>query len=300
MLHHYFRQAAHLTTQVAFARKRFKLLLRSTIGELDLRTQAVAAATNFFSMVVRPVVIEAPFGSSMLVVAPHQDDEVIGCGGAMALQRRTGRAAKAVVLQDGAHEHAQVSMTRDALREKRNAESRAAARVIDAEEPTFLARQDLRADAESTAIALHELIESRQVDAVFTPFVLDGHPDHRLCNVILAKALKDVRRRLRVLQYEVWATCIPNVVVVIDAVNEEKAKMLSCFEFANGAVNYAHATIGLNMFHSRLLPAGRARYVEAFFESPREEFLEMVEAVESAERRTVAKEAQLGTGGQAE
>jgi LmbE family N-acetylglucosaminyl deacetylase len=41
----------------------------------------------------------------MLVVAPHQDDEVIGCGGALALQVRSGNPAAIVVLQDGADEH---------------------------------------------------------------------------------------------------------------------------------------------------------------------------------------------------
>ncbi len=297
MLRHYLRQAAHLATEFAFARRRFKLLLRATLTDVDLRMHEVAAATNFFSGTVQPVVIGPPFGNSMLVVAPHQDDEVIGCGGAMALQRRSGRRAKVVVLQDGAHEHAQVSMTRDALREKRNAESRAAARVIDAEEPTFLARQDLRADAELIAATLRDIVDDRGVDTVFTPFVLDGHPDHRACNLILANALRGVRRPMRVLQYEVWASCIPNVIVVIDEVREEKATMLACFEFANAAVNYAHATMGLNMFHSRLLPAGRARYVEAFFESPREEFLEMVAAVESAEHRAFEKREQPGIGG---
>lgn len=285
MLRHYLRQAAQIATQFAFAHRRFKLLLRTTLGDIDLRMHAVAAATNFFSTTVQPVVIEAPFGRLMLVVAPHQDDEVIGCGGAMALQRRKGRSTKVVVLQDGADEHGQVSMSRDALRERRNEESRAAARVINAEEPIFLGKRDLRADVESIVATLRGVIESRQVDAVFTPFVLDGHPDHRACNMILARALKDVRRHIRVLQYEVWANCIPNVVVIIDDVMEQKVNMLSCFQFANGAIDYAHATKGLNMFHSRLLPAGKARYVEAFFETPREEYLEIVEAVESAERR---------------
>lgn len=284
MLRHFLRRTAQTLTEFAYARRRYKLLLRTSLKDLDQRMQAVAAATNFFSTAVKPIVIEAPFGESMLVVAPHQDDEVIGCGGAMALQRRAGRRVKVVVLQDGADEHAQVSMTREALRDRRNAESRAAAGVIDAEEPMFLGSRHMRQDAESLAGTLRELIESSCVDSVFTPFVLDGHPDHRACNAILAMALANLDTEIRVLQYEVWANCIPNVAVVIDDVVTQKEKMLECFEFANSAVNYSHATLGLNRFHSRLLPAGRARFVEAYFESPLSDYLEIVKTVESAGR----------------
>lgn len=148
----------------------------------------------------------------------------------------------------------------------------------------FVGSRHMRQDAGSIADILRELIETRRVDSLFTPFVLDGHPDHRACNAILAMALANVDRKVRVLQYEVWANCIPNVAVVIDEVVAQKERMLECFAFANSAVDYSHATLGLNRYHSRLLPAGRARFVEAYFESPLPEYLEIVKAVESAER----------------
>lgn len=260
--------------------------MRTSFRDIDLRLQAVAAATNFFSTAIRPVVISAPFGKSMLVVAPHQDDEVIGCGGAMALQRRCGRATQVVVLQDGADEHRQMSLARDQLREMRNAESRAAARVIDAAEPIFLGRMSLRNESSSVESALREIIERNHVDVLFTPFILDGNPDHRACNRILASVLRDIDRDIRILQYEVWANCLPNVAVVIDEVMPQKLEMLSCFRFANSALDYTHTTTGLNMFHSRMLPAGTARYVEAYFEAPRESYLELVSAVTRVEHDT--------------
>lgn len=284
VLRHYLRQAADRATQIIYARRKFKLLMRTNFRDINLRLQAVAAASNFFSTAIRPVVISAPFGKSMLVIAPHQDDEVIGCGGAMALQRRCGLATQVVVIQDGADEHQQVSLSRDELRETRNAESRAAALIIDASEPIFLGQKELRNESESIKAALRKIIETNQVDAIFTPFVLDGNADHRSCNAILASVLMDVDREIRVLQYEVWANCIPNVAVIIDDVMELKREMLSCFRFANSALDYAHSTMGLNMFHSRMLPAGSARYVEAYFEAPRIEYIELIAAVERAER----------------
>lgn len=283
MWRRYLKRGADTITEWAFSRRRFKLLMRAAFEELPSRSRTIAASTSFFSSVVRPIVLRPPFGDSVLVVAPHQDDEVIGCGGVMALHRRSGSAVRAVVLQDGADEHVQVGLSRAQLVGMRNEESRAAARVIGATEPIFLNEPVLRMNAEEVAFGLRNIVESDRVEAIFVPFILDAHPDHRMSNVIVSKALSGYPKSLRVFQYEVWGSCIPNVVVVIDDVVDQKVEMLKCFRFANGAIDYAHATIGLNMFHSRLLPAGRARYVEAFFESPLEAYLEMVDAVTAAE-----------------
>jgi LmbE family N-acetylglucosaminyl deacetylase len=285
MFRHYVRQAARAGLQYLLAHRQVKMFLRTSLSDIDLRLQALASTTDFFSSVVQPVLVTAPFGKSVLVVAPHQDDEAIGSGGALILQRRTGNTAAVVVLHDGADEYLHVATTRDALRELRNAESRAAARVANIDEPTFLGLQDLRSATDEAAAALKRMITARDVSAIFTPFVLDGHPDHRACNSILARALTGEKRRIRVLQYEVWGQCIPNVMVIIDDVIDQKMEMLACFKFANKAIDYAHAVKGLNMFHSRLLPAGQARYVERFFELPSEEFIQLVGEVEAAESR---------------
>jgi LmbE family N-acetylglucosaminyl deacetylase len=265
MLRHYFRQAKGLLVQIFLANRQFKLLLRTTLTGLDLRLQALASLTDFYSTIMTPIPITPPFGKSMLVLAPHQDDEAIGCGGALALQVQNGFRASVIVLQDGADEHASLSMTREALAELRNQESRDAAREVGIDPPLFLGLRDLRSNADATASTL------------------DGHPDHRATNLILGKALAKSDRTIRVLQYEVWSHCIPNVLVVIDGVEQKKSDMLACFKLANKALDYAHATKGLNMFHSRLLPAGQARYVECFFELPRKEFVELVERVGKAE-----------------
>src|SRR3954462_15357013 len=56
-------------------------------------------------------------GERLLVLAPHPDDEVIGCGGLVALHLRDGRKVHVVVATDGAQ-------AGDAA--QREAESRAA------------------------------------------------------------------------------------------------------------------------------------------------------------------------------
>jgi len=276
MIRERFRQLYRRLIPLLFSRRQYKLFLKSAIGELELRRLQLAAAADYFSPGIRAIPVKAPFGKSLLVIAPHQDDEVIGCGGALALQVRSGRKAQVLLLQDGADEHEGEGLTRAALTELRNAESRRAAALLQIE-PIFLNLQDLKATADVAATRISELIQRHRIDAVFAPFVLDGHPDHRTTNQILAAALKGVSWPVRVLGYEVWGLCIPNVLVVIDEVMDLKLQMLACFPYANHSVDYLNSTQGLNMYRSRLLGAGECRYAECFFELPRSEYIELVE-----------------------
>ncbi len=288
MIGEYLRQMYRTVLPLLYARSKFKLFLKAGLGDIDLRMLALASQTDYFSNFVRPVPIRAPFGTSMVVVAPHQDDEAIGCGGVLALQLRSGQAASIVVLQDGADRCEQLGYTRQAMMEMRNDESRRAAAAIAAPPPIFL-NHPVLAEDDAQIAELAEILVERKADAVFIPFPLDGHRDHRTANYILAGALRKIPWQVRVFGYEVWGLSIPNVIVVIDDAVEAKTAMLQCYTFANSALDYVNSTLGLNMFHSRMLGAGECRYAERFFELPREEYIELAGRIRAAELAAAAK-----------
>jgi len=284
MIRDYIRLAYRTALPLVYARSKFKLFLNSSLADIDVSMQQLASTTDYFSRFMRPIPIKAPFGNSMLVVAPHQDDETIGCGGALALQVRAARSAFVVVLQDGADDHDSFGLTRQELAALRNKESCRAAALLGIESPRFLGHANLRAEAQRVSEELREIILARKPDAIFVPFMLDGHPDHRAANIILAEALRNIGWKVRIFGNEVWGLCVPNVIVVIDDVMEQKLAMLSSFEFANKAVDYVHSTKGLNMYHSRMLGSGLCQYAERFFEIPADEYIELVGRVYAAER----------------
>ncbi len=283
MIRLYLRRLYRLTLPLLSGRKQFKLFLNAALGDVNLRMLSLASVTDYFTSFVRPLVVTAPFGKSMVILAPHQDDEAIGCGGALVLQLRSGNAAAIVILQDGADGHEELGMSRRELAELRNEESRRAAAAVGVDPPVFLDHARLAGSVPEASEQVRGIIVERKADAVFVPFVLDAHPDHRSANYILAEALKGVDRNVRVFGYEVWGLCIPNVLVVIDEAIAEKMRMLSCFTWANSAIDYAHSTKGLNMYHSRMLGAGECRFAERFFELPREEYIELVERIRAAD-----------------
>jgi len=288
MIREYLRQIYRNALPLLYGRRQFKMFLKAGLGDIDLRMLALASTTDYFSNFVRAIPIRAPFGRSMVVIAPHQDDEVIGCGGALALAVRSGEAPSIVILQDGADGCEELGFTRQTMTEMRNEESRRAAAVIAAPPPVFLNHRVLADDASQIA-EMADILIDRKADAVFIPFPLDGHPDHRTANYILAGALRKISWNVRVFGYEVWGLCIPNVVLIIDDVIETKTEMLRCFTFANSALDYTNSTRGLNMFHSRMLGAGECRYAERFFELPREEYIELVRRIRAAESPAAVK-----------
>jgi LmbE family N-acetylglucosaminyl deacetylase len=301
MIYSYLQRLYRLIFGVIYSRSRFRLYLNATVGDVNLRMLALASEADYFSGFARPIPLQAPFGKSVLVVAPHQDDEAIGCGGALCLQTRSGNAAAIVMLQDGADGFEATGMSRQQMTEMRNEESRQAAKAAGlTAPPLFLNHSSLAESVAKAAEQVRAIITERKVDAVFIPFVLDAHPDHRWANIILAEALKKVTWNVRVLGYEVWGMCIPNVLVIIDDAIEDKRKMLDCFQWANTALDYTHSTIGLNMFHSRMLGAGQCRYAERFFEVPRKEYIELVERVRaSADAAATRAQAHMADQGRA-
>ena len=281
MIREYLRRGYRAILPLIYARSNFKLFLTTSFSGMDQRLQQLAAASDYFSTFMKPIQIRAPFGRSMVVLAPHQDDETIGCGGALALQVRAKQQAYVVLLQDGAGDSGDLGFSRQELNALRNEESRRAAAVIGMEAPRFLNHASLEAESAQAAAELHQILRERHADAIFAPFFLDGHPDHRTTNSILADALQGIDWDIRILGYEVWGLCVPNVLLVIDEVMEQKLQMLSCFDFANKALDYVHSTKGLNMYHSRMLGAGMCRYAERFFEIPKKEYLELMARVGS-------------------
>ena len=59
---------------------------------------------SFDALPLRPADFAPTLGPTV-VVAPHPDDESLGCGGLLALLRRAGVAVGAVLVSDGTMSH---------------------------------------------------------------------------------------------------------------------------------------------------------------------------------------------------
>jgi N-acetylglucosamine malate deacetylase 1 len=222
----------------------------------------------------RSALVWRPRGENIVVLAPHMDDEVIGCGGALYQHIRNGADVTVVFLTDGragsrklAHisgeERKQHQRT---LIEVRKKEARRAAIMLGIKETIFLDAEE--ANLTSTweiQQKVRRILDVLCPDLVYLPFFLEEHPDHRAVSRILLDATVDTSLRFECVGFEIWTPLFPNCLVEITDVIDVKKRAIECYESQLADADYLHTCLGLNAFRASALLDNKDGYVEAFF-----------------------------------
>jgi LmbE family N-acetylglucosaminyl deacetylase len=201
---------------------------------------------------------------NVLVIAPHPDDETIGCGGTLCLHRQRGDRTIVVCLTSGELGLKHLPRPKAwAIREK---EARAAAKILDVAKVYFLRQPDwmLGDHVEAAGNALRPVLEREQPQIIYLPHEADGHPDHRAAKPVLRLAMKDIQPfRPELRAYEIW-TPLPahDHLEDITRVMPRKLRTLRTHASQLSEFNYERAVRGLNAFRGEL--EAKCRYAEVF------------------------------------
>jgi LmbE family N-acetylglucosaminyl deacetylase len=151
--------------------------------------------------------------TSALIVAPHPDDEALGCGGAIALLRALGCRVRILVVSDGAQSHPNSrKYPAPALRALRKTETLTAMQLlgVDKSDITFLQLPDSAVPAATSpnfnaaAALCHAYLAATSPQLLFLPWRNDPHPDHRATWQLFAAALARCTFAPRTLEYPIW------------------------------------------------------------------------------------------------
>lgn len=159
----------------------------------------------------------------ILVLAPHPDDDVLGCGGLISAATAAGVEVHIAYLTDGRRSHVGSRHWSAArLIEARRAEARNAAQLLGVEpwRLTFLPNRDgtllLNANAQrKTARILDELVRRHGIRRIFTSWLHDPHPDH-VAAALLAQGMHERRPQLTIISYPVYGRLLPDRTVLHD------------------------------------------------------------------------------------
>jgi len=226
----------------------------------------------------RPLLV-LPSVPRVLAIAPHPDDETIGCGGTLARFAAVGATVEVVLVTDGGATLTARRATQT-IRSQRREEARAACAILGLGAPRCLGLPDgeVGAHLPQLAQALQEAILEVQPDLLLAPWVLDAHPDHRAVSHALAHLVSQGRFDLEVADTalsrvpELWGyeahtpIPLPDRVIDITEVLDRKQAALQVHTTAGRAFELS-AALALNQWRSLATRAGLGA-AEAFLTQP--------------------------------
>ncbi|MDO8894419.1 rhamnan synthesis F family protein [Nitrosomonas sp.] len=204
-----------------------------------------------------------------LVFAPHPDDEVFGCGGAIMRHIEQNVPVRVIIVSDGAHGVSDENKT-EYTRQRRN-ESITAAHLLGYGMPIFWQYQDRQVCySEKLIQEILTAIRETGADLVYAPSVFEMHPDHRAMGMAVVEAIRRIGKAVRVVLYEVGIPLRPNLLLDISDLAVRKTAAMECFVSQNARQRYDQHITALNRYRTYTLPAS-VTAAEAYIVIPAEE-----------------------------
>jgi LmbE family N-acetylglucosaminyl deacetylase len=265
----FLKELAKSILALLWSRRGYKFFIKDWVSLGDLSGCREVLATMRFTRNLEPVALQLPPAKRLLVLAPHPDDETLGAGGTLIRSIKSGAVAKTVYVTSG----------RASLAKAMEEEARRVSASV-GYEAEFLGYplNDIPIGSEAQE-RVAECINRFDPQIVFIPFLLDDHDDHRRVNHLLYLADKQglLRSKYEFWAFQVYSTVIPNVVVDITDVAEEKAVTVNLWSSQKESRDWAHYILGMNAFNSRFLKKPGQNYVESFLVLPSEEYFSLCE-----------------------
>ncbi|MCP9236517.1 bifunctional PIG-L family deacetylase/class I SAM-dependent methyltransferase [Lewinella sp. JB7] len=151
--------------------------------------------------------------SFTVIVAPHPDDESLGCGGLIATLTGRGQDVRIIFVSDGSMSHPN---SEEFPRERRAAVRREEAtaacaelgvgsdRIVFFDLPDGEVPREYAANFGAPVETMVDLLEKWQPDTIVVPWRRDLHPDHRATWDICRAAADRHPQTLRWIEYPIW------------------------------------------------------------------------------------------------
>lgn len=201
---------------------------------------------------VYPYTLSDFSGEDALVLAPHPDDEAIGCGGSILKHTAKGCRVKVIFVTDGAGGDFEGRFGNDYVRLRLASAERALA-VLGVRESEFWGFEErkLHEKARDVTERLKTVIDDFKPSVIYAPSPFEIHPDHRE-TFSLVWGLES-RLSSKILLYEALVPLYPDTLVDITAEWSSKKRAIECYWTELTYNNYSEKMEGLNRNRSSTL-----------------------------------------------
>jgi LmbE family N-acetylglucosaminyl deacetylase/glycosyltransferase involved in cell wall biosynthesis len=202
-----------------------------------------------------------------LVLAPHPDDEIIGCGGAILRHVQNNDSVHVIIMTDGglgdpeialkvAVENNYETAVKDYV-ELRKGESKKAGETLNYGIPEFWGIRDRTLEyGEKYVSMVMEQIKTINPSCVYAPSLYEMHPDHRAVAMIAVEAVRrSVGPNPDLIMYEIGRPIpSPDFLLDITDVWAKKLEGIKCFKSQLKVRPFDEYVYALNRFRAYTLP----------------------------------------------
>lgn len=219
-------------------------------------------------IIVKPDLLEICIPCTVLVIAPHSDDEVLGCGGLLDVLRNRGGRLNFLVVTNGRSGTTFTDFRGEKLSRLREQETRIAAELLQVDKCIFLNEEDTKvSNTEPFRQAIRQVLDVIRPELVLLPYRYDAHTDHRATSQAALQVFQEDRYSGQVLMYEVWTPLPANKVIQIDW--GYKAKLIKGYKTQLGeSAYYIDGIKSLARYRAMTALNEPSGYAECFLEWP--------------------------------
>lgn len=203
--------------------------------------------------------------NTVLVLAPHADDESFACGGTLVHHAKNGDKIKIAILTDGSKGDFTGEYRKEDYILKREEEAKRASAILGVSDIEFWGNpdRDLHADKENID-RMAELLESYKPTLIYVPSPLEFHTDHRAAADIVWRAIQKTQSECLVAFSEINTAIRVNSLV--DISDSEDIKRQACDSYLSQLDNipYTDFALALNRYRA-LTVSAKCSYAEGFF-----------------------------------
>lgn len=212
--------------------------------------------------------LAARSSETVLVLSPHPDDELIGCGGTLLLLQEAGASIHVVQMTEGATCRALRNASEHEKRSIRWEEAGAVANDLGFHSHFWPTGADgALVDDAATVVRLRKLLDELKPELVFAPASTDRHYEHRLARQILGKASDSIPPGTQILEYPVWGFLPkPTHAVEVTSTHARILESLYRYRTAMKAEDYVSRCRVMSQYHANRLLGNTSMAVEQFSE----------------------------------
>ena len=223
------------------------------------------------SDVIYPKPLEIKQTDKILILAPHADDESIGCGG---LLLKYAKQCEIICVTNCKTGNPSVD-PEEAIIERYN-EFKEAMNFLGAK---YHFNKDIDSDNLKNSYKLFEKLLNKYDLSTFNyialPIWYDQHCDHKALNILFKKYLKknNINLNCKILIYEVWsAIAVPNKFIDLTDILDKKKQLIGFHKSQINVIDYREKIQGLNIYRGMIV---NKKAAEVYLEFNIKEFKEL-------------------------